>query len=268
MTAPVPLPAVPSQPPQASKATKAKPAVPPLTEIGIPAAAPVTPIVAAPRKAAAPLPPVAKPAATPPPAVNEGSIDKRPHGALANEAAENEYGKAIAALRRGANTEAMTALQTALRFDANHVSARQALLSLLVRQQRLAEAQAVAEEGLAVDPSQSGWAMAVARLQLEAGKLAEAADTLSRHARYADQNADYQAFYAILMQKQKRFKESVERYRTALALRPAESRWWYGLGMSLEADQQFPEARTAFLRAREAGNLPADLASGVERHLR
>lgn len=200
-------------------------------------------------------------------AAPEGSIEKRPRGGQANEAAENEYARAVAAIRRGADAEAAAALQATLRLDPAHGTARQALMSVMVSRKQFAEAQVLAAEGLKIDPSQTGWAMVLARLQMENGKLAEATETLASHARYAERNADYQAFGAVLLQKQQRYREAAERYRAALALRPTESRWWYGLGLALESDQKPQEARTAFLRARDAGNLPAELAAAVERRL-
>ena len=200
-------------------------------------------------------------------AAAEPSIEKRPHTPLASEAAENEYNKAIAALRRGATAEAIAGLQSALRLDMLHVPARQALLSLLLRQQQWGDAQTVAEEGLAVDPSQTDWAITLARLQMENGKLAEASETLARHARHADRDADYQAFHALLLQKQKRYHEACDRYIAAVTLRPGEARWWYGLGVSLEADERPQEAHEAFLKAKEVGNLPPELAGSLKFHL-
>ncbi|MDK9725767.1 MAG: tetratricopeptide repeat protein [Sterolibacteriaceae bacterium MAG5] len=196
------------------------------------------------------------------------SIDKRPRSLPTSEAAESAYRKAMAAVRRGAVAEAVDGLRAALKLDSHHVSARQALLSLLVEQQQWDEARHLLEEGLAADPAQSSWAMALARLQLEQGKLPEAVDTLARHARHADQNADYQAFLALLLQKQKRGREAAERYRAALALKPAESRWWYGLGLVLDADQKPQEAREAFLKAKETGNLSPELAAAVDQKLK
>lgn len=203
-----------------------------------------------------------------PPSTDQTAIDKHPRASPANDAAESEYRKGMSAVRRGAVAEAVEKLRAALQLDGRHVSARQALLSLLVEQQQWSEAQSLIEEGLALDPAQTGWAMALARLQLENGKLAEAGETLSRHAKYAEQNADYLAFQALLLQKLKRSREAAERYRAALALKPAESRWWYGLGLSLESEHKPQEAREAFLKARETGNLPPELATAVEQRLR
>lgn len=218
--------------------------------------APAKPVVAAKE------PPAAAVSADP------ASIDKRPRTAPVNEAAESQYRKAMAALRRGAVNEAQEGFRATLRIDAHYVSARQALMSLLVEQQQLAEAQTLLEEGLTLDPAQTSWAMALARLQLENGKLAEALDTLARHARQAEQSPEYQAFHALLLQKQKRYHDAAERYRAALALKPAESRWWYGLGLVLELDQKPKDAREAFLKARETGNLPQELIGAVEQRLR
>lgn len=196
------------------------------------------------------------------------SIDKRARTASVSEAAEADYRKAMAALRRGAVSEAVDGLRKALRAEPQHISARQALLSLLVEQQQWTEAQALMEEGLALDAAQTGWAMALARLQFEHGKLAEAVETLLRHATHAEQHADYQAFLALLLQKQKRPADAAQRYRVALALKPNESRWWYGLGLVLESEQKPQEARGAFLKARETGNLTPDVLNAVEQRLR
>jgi MSHA biogenesis protein MshN len=174
----------------------------------------------------------------------------------------------MAAFRQGRSSEAVPAFQNVLRLDGHHVAARQALLSLLMEQGRWPEAQTLASEGLAVDPAQPGWAMIVARLQVEQGQVAAAQETLARHAAHGERSADYQAFHALLLQKLQRPKEAVDRFRVATGLRPSEGRWWYGLGLALEADQRTQEAREAFRQARETGNLPAELATALEQHLR
>jgi MSHA biogenesis protein MshN len=200
-------------------------------------------------------------------AAGPGHIEKQARGG-ASEVAENEYRKAMADVRRGATGDGIAGLRRALLSEPRFNVARQALLSLLVEGQQWADAQTVCSEGLALDPRQSSWAMLLARLQLERGDQAGAAATLAQYAGGADRNADYQAFHALLLNRLQKPKEAAERYRAAVALRPTEGRWWYGLGMALEADQRPDESRQAFQKAREAGNLPADLASAVEQKLR
>jgi MSHA biogenesis protein MshN len=196
------------------------------------------------------------------------AIDKHPHDAPAGNVAEPEYRKAMAAFRQGRASEAMAGFQAALRLDARHVAARQAMLSQLMEQQRWPEAQTLAAEGLALDAAQPGWAMILARLQVEQGQLADAEGTLAHHATQGARSADYLAFHALLLQKLQRSKEAVEQFRAAAALRPDEGRWWYGLGMALEADRRPIEAREAFRQARDAGNLPAELAATLDQRLR
>lgn len=196
------------------------------------------------------------------------SIDKQPRMSKAAEAADTEYRRALAGLRNGHVVEGMAGLRAALKLDSRHAMARQALLSAQIDQQLWQEAQATAAEGLALEPAQSGWAMILARLQVERGDVATAAETLGQYASHAERNADYQAFYALLLHRQQRSREAALRYQAALALRPAEGRWWYGLGLALEADHRPQEAREAFSRARESGNLPKEMAAAVEQRLR
>lgn len=196
-------------------------------------------------------------------AAPQQAIEKR-QAAQAPDAAEGAYRRAMAAYREGRTAEALAAL----RADARHVAARQALLSQLMEQRRWPEAQAVAAEGLALDAAQPGWAMILARLQVEQGQVAEAEQTMARHATHGERSPDYLAFHALLLQKLQRPREAAERYLAASALRPGDGRWWYGLGVVLDADQRPQEAREAFRKAKDSGNLPPELLAAVDRRLR
>lgn len=181
------------------------------------------PPVTAPMQVSAPQP---APAAAP-------QIDKQPR-LQAAETADGEYRKALAAHRQGRPGEAIDGLDSALRIDPRHASARQALLSLLLEQHRWPEAQAVAVEGLALNPANTGWAMILARLQVEQGRLVEAEQTMASHAGYGERNADYLAFHGLLLEKLQRPQE----------------------------------ARAAFVKASEIGSLPPEMAAAVEQRLR
>lgn len=195
-------------------------------------------------------------------------IEKQPRTPVMPEASDAEYRKGMNSINRGALADAVVALRTALRIDAHHAAARQALLSLLVDQKQWNEAETTGLDGLALDPKQAGWAMLVARLQVERGDVPAATKTLDQYAQYAERNPDYIGFHALLLQKSKRLPEAVERYRAALALKPEEGRWWYGLGLALEASQLPAEAKQAFTQARASANLPADMAAAVEQKLK
>ena len=212
--------------------------------------------------------PVAKPAPDVVSAEAEGKIDKRGNVTLAQEMAESEYRKGMQAAGRGDNTSAQTIFLRALELSPGMAKARQALLSLLVGAKQWPEAQRVAQNGLALDPAQTGWAMILARLQLEQGDSASALETLGRHAPHAQADADYQGLFAYLLQKQQRPAEAADRFKAALALRPGEGRWWFGFGLSLENAGRAAEAKAAYAKAREVGNLSGDMAAVIEQKLR
>jgi len=243
-----------------------------------PAPPPVTPAVVkpkpdpakpAPAPSPAPAPREAKPApATSPPPPAEAQIEKRSKDGRAHDQAENEYHKGVQAVRRGDTAAALPSLQRALELDPAHAKARQALLSVLVGSRQWDAARQVAQSGLAVDPAQSGLATILARLQFEQGDTTAALDTLTRHAAHATGNADYQGLFAYLLQKQQRPAEAAQRFQAALALRPNEGRWWFGLGLTLESAGRGGEAKEAYAKAREVGNLPPDMTAVIEQKLR
>jgi MSHA biogenesis protein MshN len=60
----------------------------------------------------------------------------------------------------------------------------------------------------------------------------------------------------------------VKNYQVALAARPQEGRWWVGLGISLETQQDGGAARDAYRRALDTGRLTSSLARYAEDRLR
>jgi len=214
--------------------------------------------------------PAAPPQALPAEAGSDAApqIDRRPRGGTAREIADAEYQKGMLALRRGENLIALSSLRRALTFDASLAAARQALLAVLVAGREWEEARAVAAAGLALDPRQSGWAVVLARLQLERGDLGSALDTLERHADHAAGNADFQGLFAYVLHQDKRFDEAAARYQAALAVHPGEGRWWFGLATALESAGKANAAREAYTRARATANLPAEMAAMAEQRLR
>jgi len=202
------------------------------------------------------------------PAKSAGPVEKQVRGGANNEQAEAAYRKAAAANRQGRNSEAVDALREALKADPRHVSARQLLLSLLVERKQFEEATSLLREGLELLPQQSAWAMALARIEVEKGQLPQAWETLQRYLPAAESNADYRGFAGALLQRLQKPKEAILHYQAAVRLKPAESRWWLGLGMALEANGRAAEAREAYQKAQAAGNLGAEGTALVEQKLR
>lgn len=181
--------------------------------------------------------------------------------------AEVEYRKALALVQQGRVTEAIGSLTQVVQLDATHAAARQALIGLLVEARRFGEAEQRLQDGLNLDRAQPEMAMTLARLQVERGDTDAAISTLERTQSNALDRADYQAFMAALLQREGRHREAIDHYRQALR-RTSSAVWQMGLGISLQAENRYPEAREAFSRAKAANALSPELQAFVEQRLR
>ncbi|HLO64886.1 MAG TPA: tetratricopeptide repeat protein [Azonexus sp.] len=195
-------------------------------------------------------------------------IEKSPLAPTPRDRADAEFRRAETALASGRSGEAQEGLRAALKLDPAYVQVRQALLRQLLDARKTDEAMLVLQEGLEILPAQTGWAMSLARLQLEHGDLAAADRTLARSQGYAEANADYAGFQGHLKSRLGAQRQAVGHYQRATRLAPGEGRWWLGLGLALEADSRLPEAKDALRRAIATGTLNADLAAVAEQHLR
>ncbi len=182
--------------------------------------------------------------------------------------ADAEYRKAAALMQQGRITEALTGYEAALRLDAGHDQARQALVALLLEGKRGADAERVLQEGLKNKPAQTGFAMLLARLQVERGAMEQAMATLEKSLPYADAQADYHAFLAALLQRQNRHKEAITHYQIVLQLAPNNGIWQMGYGISLQALQRNAEAKEAYKRALDTQTLSPDLQAFVQQKLK
>lgn len=197
-----------------------------------------------------------------------GSVEKQIKQISVQQQAENEFRRAVGLMQQGHVSDALAAYEAVLQLDAGHDIARQAMLGLLLENKRNADAEHVLQDGMKHNPKHSGFAMLLARLQVERDALPLALDTLQKTLPYADQQADYQAFVAALLQRQNRHKEAITHYQVALQLSPGSGIWLMGLGISLQAVQRNEDARDAFRRAIETHTLSAELQGFVKQRLK
>lgn len=258
---PAPVTVAPKAPAPAS-ATAAAPAVPP------PANPPVvTKALTAPAELPKASPPPEKPRAAPVEA-DKGRIEMKAVLATPRDRADAEYRSAQAHGAAGRTNESVEALRLALKHDPAYGAARQALVKQLLELRRIDDASAVLAEGLELQPAQVGWAMSLARLQVERGDLGAAQRTLSRSAAHAGGNADYAGFYGHVQYRLGHHRDAIALYQSAARLAPADGRWWFGLGVALEGDGRGGEAKDAYRRALATGTLNADLSALAEQKLR
>ncbi len=181
--------------------------------------------------------------------------------------ADAEFRKAVALMKQGRTADALAGYKTALRLDEDHDAARQALVALLLENKRGMDAEQVLQERLKKKPDHTGFAMLLARLQVERGADAEATITLEKALPYAIKQADYQAFLAAVLQRQNRNEEAILHYQVVLQLTPGNGIWQMGYGISLQALQRIDDARAAYQRALASQTLTPELQAYVKQKL-
>lgn len=198
----------------------------------------------------------------------ETGIQKQVRQPTSRDLAENEYRKAAASLHQGRLAEAQEGFEAALNLYPGYNSARQALVGLLVEAKKLTEAERVLQEGLAQSPAQIGFAMALARLQVDRGDAAQAAATLRKGIDYAQGSPEYIAFLGAVLQRLGQHEEAIEQFQAALRQKPASGVWWLGLGISLQSANRAADAQDAFRRARATNNLSPELSAFADQRIR
>lgn len=181
--------------------------------------------------------------------------------------ADIEFQHANDRLREGRIAEAVVGYESALKLYPKHDDARQALVAVLINDKRTVEAEQILQERLRRNPNHPGFAMLLARLQVERNELLPALETLQTSLAYADQLPDYFAMMAAIEQRAGRHNEAVQHYQSALRYVPDSGVWLMGLGLSLQSLQKNQEARTAFLRALESQTLNSQLQAFVRQRL-
>ncbi|OGT16464.1 MAG: hypothetical protein A2342_09570 [Gallionellales bacterium RIFOXYB12_FULL_54_9] len=185
----------------------------------------------------------------------------------AEQQANADFIKAGQLVQQGNSADALYAYEGVLRQAPGHDAARRALISLLLDAKRATEAEQVLQAGLNLRPANAGFSMLLARLQVARGGLDLAIETLENSLPHAVQQAEYQAFYAALLQRKGRHQDAVEHYQLALKISPNSGVWLMGYGISLQALSRTADAKIAFQRALDTKTLSADLQSFVQQKI-
>jgi len=197
----------------------------------------------------------------------KGTVDRRERTRSATDNANAHFRRAALLLNHGRVSEAEGELLAALRADPAHVAARQAYVALLLEQQRVGVAHRLLQEGLAINPEQSAFALALARLYTGQRDYAAALGVLDR-AGSANASADFQAMRAAVLQRLGRHAEAVEAYQNALRGGAQPATTWVGLGISLEGLGRRSEAALAYRRALAEGPIAAEARDYAESRAR
>jgi MSHA biogenesis protein MshN len=197
----------------------------------------------------------------------KAEIEKQVRQPTARELADHEYRKAASGLQQGRLAEAQEGFRAALNLHPGHHGARQGMVGLMLQNKSYGEAERALQEGVRLAPEQIGFAMTLARLQVDRGDTAGAIATLQGGVSHAHGSPDYLAFLAALLQRQGRHEDAIEQFSAALRGKPNTGVWWLGLAMSLQTLNRVAEAQEAYRRAK-ASNLNPELAAFADQRLR
>jgi len=214
--------------------------------------------------------PVAAARISPAPAIpSAGSpVQRRERVTTPHERAEREFRRAVDLLKKGREPEAEDGFAAALAHEPAHRAARQALVALSLERGQLENARRLLSEGLAIDPGQPEFAVALARILIERKDYAGALLALQGPSLVAPNHSELNLMRATVLQRMGRHSEAADAYRASLQLQASSPHGWIGLGISLEALKQRPEAAEAFRRALAAGPVSDELKTFAEQRLR
>lgn len=180
---------------------------------------------------------------------------------------DNLYKQAVVHAQQGQGKDARDLLGKSLEAAPQNVAARQLLAGLLVEANKLPDALAVLREGVKVSPDNTVMWMNLARLQLEFGDANAATATLEQGLTPAGEDAQYNAFYAALLQRAGRHDAALKHFLVSLRSDPSMPNWLVGAGISMQALGRDSDAVEAFQRAKDGGQLPAAFTSFVDQRL-
>jgi len=194
-----------------------------------------------------------------------GSVDKRMQAETPRQRAQSLYKQAADLASTGHVRQAADLALESLKADPTYSEVRQFAVSLLYEQQRLAEAESLARDGLALSRQQAQLAYLLARMMTDRGASQSALDLLDQQTTLT---ADGHGLRAGILSQMGNFKRASQDYQSAVMQQPDNSLWWLGLGVALEALGQSPEARRVYAKAQSLGLDRPDLSAFVDQKLK
>lgn len=159
------------------------------------------------------------------------------------------------ALQSGRPDRAESILRTRLLETPEAHTSRVLLATLLLQQERLAEADRLVAAGLHAAPAHAGLLLHQARVKLSQGDAVAALAALQAVPPSETDSPEFLAMLAVSTQKLGDHVAATALYRNLLQRYPPQANWWVGLAVSLEASAMPKEAGDAY---REGAKLSGD----------
>ncbi|KTD53644.1 Anaphase-promoting complex, cyclosome, subunit 3 [Legionella santicrucis] len=162
-----------------------------------------------------------------------------------------QLNKALQAIDKGFDEEAITLLQEILVKVPNASDVRENLASLYLTYGSFAQATEVVNEGLRYAPADAALITIKARIFLDQGKARDAISLLSKYRPPMMSYPDFYGTLAAALQSVGRVRESGSLYQSLIQVDPNDGRYWLGYAIALEHNNKANQAIEAYIRASQ-----------------
>jgi Flp pilus assembly protein TadD len=178
------------------------------------------------------------------------------------------YSAGVEQMREGSFAAAENSFSRALKITPTFTNARLQLIATLQQQNKLVQAEEQMREGMTQAPESVQLRKVYARFLMSNNHNLEAIKVLRAQPVPAiDQDLEYYALLAALLQETGQFATAAQAYAGLLQLRPETAIWWFGLGVSMDQNGDFDQARNAYRRALALPGLSADVQKYMQSRL-
>lgn len=181
---------------------------------------------------------------------------------------DEQFNKALQAIDKGLDEQAIVILQAILVKVPNATDARENLASLYLVYGDFAHATEVVDEGLKYSPANVSLITIKARLLLDQGKTLAAIGLLSKHRPSIMSYPDFYATLAAAFQSEGRILEAGNLYRSLIQIDPKDGRYWLGYAIALEHNNKLNQAIEAYNRASQSPETDPTVLDYAEKRLK
>ena len=211
---------------------------------------------------------VITPAASSPPATKQTpNMQMKSVKMTQAQRVEKRYDEAQKLAGNGMIRQAIDKYRQVLTIDARHLDSRVALAALYYGRQEAAQALAVLDKGLSLQPDNIDWSLMAAKIHHKQQNYGSALYYLQLPVDVAVKQ-EYVALRADTLQRLQRYDDAVVAFRRLSEFNPANGRWWLGLGLALEGVGKTDDAIIAYRRCLTLGNIAPKSRQYVQSRLR
>ena len=182
--------------------------------------------------------------------------------------ADTLYQSALAQVKLGNLTEAITNLNKVIDIDARNNKARQVLIVLLLQNKDKAQAKTVLNQGLVISPDYLPFVKLKAHFYIDDKKYKAALSLMDEYSPSLSEHPDFYALKASIDEISSNYSEAVELYTQLVENFSDNASWWVGLGIAYQSMGKMSEAKNAYGKALALGGLDPAVQAYIHQQMR